>query len=95
MSEKGVNGPVEVQMLVHVTNGQQNGIATIGMGLGNYPTPQELAERLAKFERGELPSISPGFRLQTSAEFFDTACMEKTGQTFATPASWQQWKPID
>lgn len=95
MTKDGVNGPVEVQMLVHITSETQNGVATIGLGMGKYPTPQQIAERLERFSIEELPKIAPGYRLQTSVEFFDTACLEKAGQTFATPTSWQNWKPIN
>lgn len=95
MNNNGVNGPVAVQLLVHITNGTQDGIATLGLRMGHYPTPQEIAARLEKFSTEDLQKDAPGFRLQTSVEFFDTVCYEKTQQKFAIPAAWLDWKPID
>lgn len=90
----GPNGPVEVELKVHITNGERSGVATIGMGFGSFPTPKRIAERLEKFEKEELAKAAPGYRMMTAPEFWDAACMEKTGQTFATPADWQEFKPV-
>lgn len=92
----GPNGPVEVELKVHIINDktEQRGVATIGMGFGVYPSPQEIAERIKTFE-GELSEMAAGFRLQTAEELWDTACLEKAGQKFATPAAWQAFRPIE
>ena len=90
----GPNGPVEFELKIHVTNGEQNGVATVGMGLGRYPSPQDIEKRLEKFAQDELPNIAPGYRLMTSRELWDVACLEKAGETFAVPLIWQNFHPI-
>lgn len=64
-------GPVEVELKVSITDSEVQGVATIGMGKGNYPTDSELRERVAQFEREEMPD---GFRLMTKREWWDTVC---------------------
>jgi hypothetical protein len=84
--------PVEFEMKVLiVTEDGGEGVATIGLGHGLLPTDDEVKERLQKFEREELESLE-GYRLATAPEYWDYICREKTGQTFATPAEWRQFK---
>lgn len=67
-----IQGPIEVEIKVSITNGEGiSGAATIGMGVGKYPTEAELRERVAKFEKDEMPE---GFRLMTKREWWDTVC---------------------
>ena len=67
-----IQGPVEVEIKVSITNGEGvSGVATIGMGVGKYPTKDEFRERVAKFEREEMPE---GFRLMTKREWWDSVC---------------------
>jgi hypothetical protein len=63
-----IYGPVDVELKVHITDGKQRGVATIGMGHGQYPTPEALRQRVAEFARDEIPE---GFRLMTKREFWD------------------------
>lgn len=71
-SELKIQGPVEIELKVHVTDGKRNGVATIGMGVGQYPEASSFRERVQRFERDEMPE---GFRLMTKREFFDTAVL--------------------
>lgn len=65
-----IQGPIEVELKVNVTNGEGvDGVATIGLGKGRYPSEEEMREALATFERDNLPE---GFRLMTKREWFDT-----------------------
>lgn len=90
------NGPVEVELKVHIISedGDTRGVATIGMGFGGYPAPSEIAERVKDFAEDDMKRLAPGYRLQTSAELWDSACMEKTGERFATPAEWREYAPV-
>ncbi|PHR17919.1 MAG: hypothetical protein COA41_11225 [Sphingopyxis sp.] len=63
------------------------------MGFGIYPTPEEIAARVKKFAEDDLPGLAPGYRLQTSQELWDTACLEKAGERFAMPGSWKEYTP--
>jgi len=100
MDEKSPNGPVEVELKVHVieeAGGRKarRGVATISMGLGRFPTPAEVQARIDKFGGAEIAGMAPGYRLQTAPEFWDTACQERAGEFFAVPARYQKFDRID
>lgn len=82
MSDITLQGPVEVELKVHITDGEVSGVATIGMGKGYFPTEQQLRDRVVKFQAEEMPE---GFRLMDKREFWDFICMETAGATFALP----------
>ncbi|GGJ06301.1 hypothetical protein [Halopseudomonas pertucinogena] len=93
-----VHGPAQFDIVVHLIHTEDDdkrAEVTIGMGVGKYPTQQDIADRIAKFEAEEMPKVSPGYRLQTAPELFDTICLEKAGGTFTTPAVFRQWAPLD
>lgn len=92
-TDEAVKFPIEAEMKVVITNGSKFGVATISLGFGKYPTESQIAERIARFEREELAEID-GYRLATAPELWDYACIERTGQTFATPASYRQFEPL-
>lgn len=93
MSLNPVYGPYTVEIKVHIINdeSEQRGEATLTMGNGSMPTEQEVAERLEKFANEQLPKLAPGFRVQTAPELWDTLCLEKAGETFATPIQFQEF----
>jgi hypothetical protein len=64
-----IQGPVDVELKISITNGSQDGVATITMGRGRFPTDQELRDRVLKFEREEMPE---GFRLMAKREYWDS-----------------------
>lgn len=89
-----VKFPIEAEMKVVIANGESFGVATIGLGYGGFPTEKEVQERIQRFEREELAGLQ-GYRLATAPELWDYACLEKAGQTFATPAAYREFAPID
>lgn len=69
MNDLRIQGPVETEIKVYITDGKRSGAATIGMGLGAFGlTEDRMRERVKKFAAEEMP---PGFRLMTKREFFD------------------------
>lgn len=67
-----IQGPIEVELKVIVTNGEGvQGVATIGLGKGCYPSEEEMRQAVANFERESMPE---GFRLMTKREWWDTVC---------------------
>lgn len=61
-----IQGPIEVELKVSVTNGEGvDGDATISLGKGSYPSEEKMREAVAKFERESMPE---GFRLMTKSE---------------------------
>lgn len=67
-----IQGPIEVELKVSVTNGEGvQGVATIGLGKGCYPSEEKMRKAVAKFERESMPE---GFRLMTKREWWDTVC---------------------
>lgn len=97
MDSKAPNGPAQIEIWVQMIreDGSQRTEATIGMRYGKYPTPAEIQARIEKFEREEMPKHAPGFRLQTARELWDTACEERTGQTFACPPTYDRYQPVE
>jgi len=93
MTDRPVKFPIEAEMKVVITNGETFGVATIGLGFGSFPNEQDVAERISKFEREELAGLT-GYRLATAPELWDYACLERTGETFATPANFREFAPI-
>ena len=94
MSEKFIaHAPIELSMNVFIIHEEteQAGKAEIGLGFMKFHSPQHLANRLATFEREELPNVAPGFRLMTKEETFNYAMHEKTGtkERWATPGGYE------
>lgn len=72
-SDLKIQGPVEIEIKVYITDGKRSGAATIGMGLGSFGlAEQRMRERVQKFAAEEMPD---GFRLMTKREFFDHAVL--------------------
>lgn len=72
-SDMKIQGPVEIEIKVYITDGKRSGAATIGMGLGSFGlTEVRMRERVQKFAAEEMPD---GFRLMTKREFFDHAIL--------------------
>ena len=69
-----MHGPFEVEIKVHITNGEGvDGVATIGLGKGTYPTEGTIRAAVARLEREGMPE---GFRLMNKREFWDSICPE-------------------
>lgn len=79
-----IQGPVEVEIKLHIINGEDeiHGEVTIGMGRGIYPTEEQLRARVEKFATEEMPA---GYRLMSKQEFWNTLCMERAGTRLARP----------
>lgn len=86
--------PAELEIKLLITNGNSFGVATIGLGHGESPSSAEIKERINKFENEELKKLD-GYRLATAPEYWDYICAEKTGQTFACPAEWKEFKSVE
>lgn len=67
-----LQGPIELEMKVSITNGEGvSGTVTIGLGKGVYPTEEAMREAIINLEADGMPD---GFRLMTKREWFDTIC---------------------
>ena len=66
-----IQAPIELEIKVSITDGEVDGVATIGLGKGSYPSEDKIREAVAKFERESLPD---GFRLMNKREWWDTVC---------------------
>lgn len=65
-----IQGPFEFEIKVSFTNGEGvDGVVTISLGKGCFPSETEMREAIAKVERETLPD---GFRLMTKREWWDT-----------------------
>ena len=62
-----LQGPIEVEVKVAITNGEDTGVATLGLGKGAYPNEDEIRKAVSDLEK-ELPE---GFRLMNKREYWD------------------------
>lgn len=70
MSELKLQAPIQLEMKVSVINDEGlSGVATVGLGLGRFPTEQEVRDRLKQFEAEEIPK---GFRLMNKTEWWSS-----------------------
>ena len=95
MSDLIFNGPVNVSMEIFIINDETGQSGKVGISLGNfeYPSKEDIAERISVFESEELQGMAAGFRLMTKRESFDMIAIEKTGQKFAMPRG-EDWDSI-
>lgn len=93
-----LQAPIEVELKVSITNGSINGVATIGLGHGAFPTEERMRKAIADFEAGN--SMPDGFRLMTKREWWDTICPpsheeDEDGEVytsrFAIPGDEHEW----
>ncbi len=65
-----IQGPFEFEIKVSVTNGEGvDGVVTISLGKGRYPSEAERRDAVAEVEVESLPD---GFRLMAKREWWDT-----------------------
>lgn len=64
-----MQAPISIDLKIKITNDDQIGEVTIGMTLGRFATEQELRDRVAKFEKEEMPE---GFRMMSKREWFNS-----------------------
>lgn len=77
-----IQGPVEVELKIHITDGEMAGVATVGMGVGKFPTEQDLRDRVEKFAAKEMPD---GFRLMDKQTYWGYVSVENFGIRTACP----------
>jgi len=94
-----LQAPIEVEVKISVVNDEgMQGVATLSLTRGRYPTEVELRECVAKFEREDLPE---GFRLMNKREWFNSVfgqCREEDEDgephyiNFSIPGG-ESWEP--
>lgn len=84
-----IQGPVEVELKVGIHSNDEDvrGTVTIGMGIGVFPTEEQIRERVKKFADEEMPD---GYHLMSKQEYWDAFCDEKLGGRYAFPGS-REW----
>ena len=86
-----MNGPVVVELKVHLINPdtEQRAVMTVGLGAGKYPTPQDVEERIEQL-KGEIEHHAPGFELMDRREFMADLMEEHSGHRMhvACPKDW-------
>ena len=63
-----LQAPVQVEIKVHITDGESSGVATLTVGAGLYPSEEAIRNAVANFERDNMPD---GFRVMSKREFWD------------------------
>ncbi|AHG63888.1 hypothetical protein [Advenella mimigardefordensis] len=82
--------PGSISLVVKITDGERNDEVTIHFPLGQTPTPQEIADRIAAFEKDGMPA---GFRLMNKRETWDSFCKGEFGKIFLLPGGEQFDRP--
>lgn len=87
-------GPFEVELKVHIYNSEtrQQGIVTIGMGVGDVPSLGDVLSRIRKFQEEELPKAAPGFSVSTRRQYMAEIAEVMTGEQMqvASPDEWDE-----
>lgn len=82
--------PGSLSLVVKITDGERNDEVTIQFPIGQTPTPQEIADRIAACEKDDMPD---GFRLMNKRETWDSFCKSEFGKTFTLPGGEQFDRP--
>jgi hypothetical protein len=61
------NGPFQVELKVHITDGERNGVANYELPKGTFPTSDDIRKALTEVET-QIKSMGD-FRLMNRAEF--------------------------
>jgi hypothetical protein len=79
-----LKGPYEIQLIAHVTNGEDEGKVTINLAMADVPTEAAVQQAL---EQAKGAVEGQGFRLMNKTEFFNVMMHERFGTTekFAVP----------
>lgn len=92
MSEKPfcTIGPYELEMKVGITNGEQTGTITVGLGHGEVPTEEKIREQIAKAEEAAKAN---GFRLMNRHEYLQEQILGSVGERVAIPGPKEFSRP--
>ena len=86
------HGPVEVTIEIGITDGDVDGVATVGMAKGVYCSAEDIKRVVDNFAAKQMPE---GFRLMTKREWWDAVTAEKyPGSRIAMPGS-DDWDETD
>jgi hypothetical protein len=90
-----MHGPVQVEVAVWIINDntREAGKASIKLPALTYPTPELIAEQVAKFEATALVGELEGFRLMSKKEAF-SACSLERYEMLSTLQSHDEWDSI-
>ena len=88
MSKLKLYGPFDVELKIHITDGEQVGTATYELGRSQYATPEKVSEALTKTEAQVKKQMGDEWRLCSKKEYFDQMMIEATGtgERFAMPS---------
>lgn len=76
MTDMKIKFPAAMDLQIYITDGTMFGKACASFRPGFFVTEEAIRERIAKFERDEMPE---GFRLMTKREVWEQICDEHAG----------------
>lgn len=85
-----LKAPIQMKMVVYVTNNIQIGKITIEFEIGQIPTEEEIINRVIKYKNSELKDqLGENWRFITPEELFNLSMQEKYAATeeYALPIS--------
>lgn len=85
-------GPFELELKVHMTDGDREAAVVCSMPMGQFPTEEVIRDLIAKSDAETKKQAGDDFRLMSKREFFDMIMRERTGtdMQFALPGG-DEW----
>lgn len=87
-----LEGPYETEIIVHITDGKNEGKITVGLSMATCPTQEDINDSI---NHAKLTAEESGYRLMTKTEFFNVMMRERLGATnrFACP-NGDEWDAV-
>jgi len=88
MSDKMIfHAPIDIELKIHVTDGENEGVVTYTMPAAKFPTIEDLQKAIIEAEKSVKETAGEDFRLMNKQEWFDQWMRQKTGinTRFAIP----------
>lgn len=88
-----MNGPFEVELKIHLTEGEQVAVVTYSLPVGVYPTKDDIQKAIDASVETTKKQAGKEFRLETRNEFENEILSERYGgmtPIFATKEDWDE-----
>lgn len=86
-----MNGPFELELKVHLTDGERSAIVTYSLPVGVYPTKEDIQKAMAETLDKVKAEVGGKWRFQTRNEFENEIISSRYGGVtphFATAEYW-------
>jgi hypothetical protein len=88
-----MNGPFEIELKIHLTDGERVAVAAYELPVGVYPTKEDIQKAIATSLAKTQSEFGNDFRLETRHEFENEILSDRYGgmtPEFATEETWDE-----